>query len=249
MRRVLLWGVACVLCLSTVTADAARISVTPFYFAPDLDVRARIEKNNIGEEIHFEDELGMDDEDVYGITVDLLLGRSNHFLFSYWTVDYDGDQVLSSGFEFNGRLYGAGDRVRSSFDVDTWEFGYAFDLLNFETFRAGFLLNVHWYSVETELTSDANPRNEDSIDLLFPLPGVRVGKGFLENKLWITGQLAGMWWQASGWWDTRAELSFYPIKNLGVSAGYRAMHLDVSDDDDSANMKFDGFTGSVTYRF
>jgi hypothetical protein len=194
----------------------------------------------------------MDDEDVYGVTVDLLLGRSNHFLFSYWTVDYDGNKEITSAaeaFEFNGLLYGVGDRVRSSFDLDTLEFGYAYDLLNFETFRLGFVLNVNWYFAETELTSDVNPTNDDKIDLVFPLPGIRFGKAFLENRLWLTGQFAGMWWQGSDWWDTRAELSFYPIKNLGISGGYRAMHLDVSDDDDSANMKFPGFMGSVTFRF
>ncbi len=248
MKRILVLA-ACLVFLS-VSAFAMEVSVAPVYWDPDLNAKAKIEKNNVGTEIDFTDDLGMDDEGIPGVSVDLKLGRSNHFIFGYWSVGYDGRNRLTRDFSFNGQLYTAGSTVTSSFDLDTIEFGYAFDLLNFESFRLGPVLQVNYYSVDTELKSDlVTASNDEKMDLVFPMPGIRFGMGFLENKLELSGQFAGLFWQGSGFWDGSAALSYYPMKNLGITAGYRVIRLDVSDDDDSADLKLDGPTLSATLRF
>jgi hypothetical protein len=241
--------VGCLWIFTATWAYAVEISVKPYYWGPDLDTRARIEKNNIGDEIDFDRDLDMDDESILGATVGLKLGRSNHFSLAYWGADYDGNTVISRSFRFNGIPYSAGERVRSEFDLDAVELGYAFDIMDFETFRLGLMLNLNAFFIDTELRSDSNPAaNEENLDLLYPLAGIRFGVGFLDNKLQFTGQFGGLWWQGSGWWDGASELSYYPLKNLGISAGYRWMHYDISDDDDSVNMRFEGLTASATLR-
>lgn len=248
MKRILCI-MGCLLFL-TGSAYAVEVSVTPQYCSPDLDAGAKIEKNNIGTEVDFVDDLDMEDEDILGAAVDLKLGRSSHVLVSYWSVGYDGKNTLTRSFDFNGRSYAVGSTVTSSFDLDAWELGYAFDLFNFESFRLGPVLNVNYYSVDTELSSNLIPTsNREKSDLVFPFAGIRFGIGFLENKVELTGQVAGLFWQGSGFWDGSAQLSFYPMENVAITAGYRMIHLDVSDDDDSADFELDGPTLSTTVRF
>ncbi len=91
---------AVLLVLAAATAHALEVSVKPFYWSPDLDTRMRIEQNNIGDDIDLDSDLGMDDEDIYGATIDLGVGRSSHFILSYWTVDYSGDEVIARDFGF-----------------------------------------------------------------------------------------------------------------------------------------------------
>ena len=241
--------VGCLLLAASV-AQAVELSVTPIYWTPDLDANAKIEKNNIGTEVDFVDDLGMDDEDIPGVSVDLLLGRSNHFLFSYWSVGYDGKNTLTRSFDFNGQTYTVGSTVTSSLDVDTYELGYVWDVINFESFRLGPALNVNYYQVEAALRSNLLPTvNDEKFDLVFPMAGIRFGIGFLDNKVELTGRFGGLFWQGSGFWDGAAEVAFRPLQNVAVSAGYRMIHLDVSDDDDSADLQLGGLTVSATYRF
>lgn len=224
---------AVLLVLAGATAHAVEVSVKPLYWSPDLDTRMRVGQNNIGDEIDLASDLGMDDEDIYGATIDLGLTRSSHVILSYWTVDYSGDEVISRDLRYDGRSYVAGSRVRSDFDIDAYELGYAFDLINLESFCAGLLLQLNAFVIDSELRSNLLPiPNEEDFNLLYPLPGIQFGFRFLDNKAAVAGKFGGLWWQGSGWWDGSAELAIYPIKNLGVSAGYRFMHYDISDDDD-----------------
>lgn len=250
MKRVLC--IAGFLLFLTTSAYAVEISVSPEYWDPDLEAEARIEKTVVGDKIDFMDDLGMEDENILGATVDIKLGRSNHFLLSYWSVGYDGKDTnrKKRQFTFNGVTYLSTDVINSSFDLDVFELGYAFDLINFESFRVGFMLNANYYALDMELNTDpATVNSEEKIDLLFPLAGIRFGIGFLDNKVQLAGQFAGLWWQGSGFWDASAELSYHPVENVAITAGYRMIHLDVSDDDDSANLKLDGPTISATLRF
>jgi len=253
MKRVLAIT-GCLFFWLSAAAFAVELSVTPVYWVePSLDARVKIERNAIGEEINLEENLNIVNENIPGVTVDLKLGRSNHFLLSYWSAGYDGRVTLTAGntFDFNGTHYNVvGDTVTSSYDLDVVEVGYAFDLLNFETFRCGFLLNVNYYSFDAEISSVNNPvTNRDKADIVLPLPGLRFGIGFLQNKVELTGQFAGLWFQGDGFWDGSVGLSFHPIDKLAITAGYRRIHLDVSDDDDSANIKLDGPTIGAKLRF
>ena len=242
--------VAVLLVLAAATAHALEVSVKPIYWSPDLDTRARVEQDGIGDEIDLSSDLGMDDEDIYGATIDLGLGRSSHVILSYWTVDYSGNEVLGRDLRYDGRTYDAGSRVRSDFDFDAYELGYAFDLVNFESFYAGLVLQLNAFIIDTELRSNLLPiPDEEDFNLIYPLPAIRFGYRFFNNKAELAGKFGGLWWQGSGWWDASAELAVYPIKNLGLSAGYRFLHYDISDDDDSINFKMDGFTASAVLRF
>jgi hypothetical protein len=252
MNKILYWTI-CFLVVTSVSAHALEVSVTPFYWLPDLDAELKIKRNKIGNTVDFVDDLGMDDDEgVQGGMVDLKFGRSNHFYLSYWSVGYDEkDHELTGTISYNGIVYPSGTSVTSSLDLDTFEGGYAFDLLDFETFRLGFLLNVNWYAVDSKINtlSPSYIENDDKMDLVFPLLGVRSRMGFWGNRIQLSGRFAGLWWHGSGWWDGSAEISYHPYNNLSVAGGYRAIHLDASQDDDVVNIKLDGLIASLTYRF
>jgi hypothetical protein len=250
MRRIV-YTIGCLLLLTT-EIYALDISFTPQYWEPDLAAQARIKKGFVGEKVDFSDDLGMDDEGVIGGTVDKLVGLSGHVILSYWTVDYDGKKVLPRTFDYNGETYVEGSRVKSAFDFDALEFSYANDVHDYRTHRVGFLLGLNWYMSDIQLTTNdpAIPfTNDDKLDLFLPMAGGRFWLGFLDNMIQVSGQMAGLWWHGSGWWDADVKLSVEPIENLTISGGYRYIHLDVSQGDDSANLKLDGPTISATYLF
>ena len=245
----------CFLVVTSVSAQALEVSVKPFYWFPDLDADIRIRKNSIGQRVDFIGDLGLDDDEgIPGVTLGLTLGKSNHFTFSYWWADYNEKfETLRRDIEYKGERYkgpnpGPPDQVSSSLDLDTYEMGYAYDLLNFETFKLGPILNVNYYSIDTVINS-TSVLNDDSLDLILPFVGLRCAKGFWDNRIELSGQFAGLWWHGSGFWDGAVELSYHPLENLSISAGYRAIHLDVSKDRDVANIKLDGATVSATFRY
>jgi hypothetical protein len=246
-----LWIAGCLLLWWSVSAYAMELSVTPQYWKPNLDANARIEKGGVGTPFDLVDDLGMKDEGIPGGTVDLKLG-SNHISLSYWTVGYNGRKTLTRSFDYNGETYTVGTTVNSSFNLDAWELKLASDLLDFGSFRIGPMLNANLYKIDTALdTNDPSIpfNNRASVDLLLPLVGVRFGARFFEDKLEFGGQFGGLWWQGSGFWDGSAKLSFYPIKNFAIEAGYRMIHIDVSKKGDRANLKLDGPTLSATLSF
>jgi hypothetical protein len=249
MNKILSWMI-CFLVATSISAQALEVSVKPFYWFPDLDADIRIRKNSIGQRVDFIGDLGLDDDEgIPGVTLGLTLGKSNHFTFSYWWADYNEKfHTLPRTIQYKGVTYPSGSLVSSSLDLDTYETGYAYDLLNFETFKLGPILNVNYYSIDTVINS-GSVLNDDSLDLILPFVGLRCAKGFWDNRIELSGQFAGMWWHGSGFWDGAAELSYHPLENLSISAGYRAIHLDVSKDRDVANIKLDGATISATFRY
>ena len=252
MNKVLSWTI-CFLVFTSVSAHALEVTVTPFYWLPDLDAELKIKRNKIGNWVDFVDDLGMDDDEgVQGGMVDLKFGRSNHFSLSYWSVGYDEkEHELKQDIFYNGIKYSEGTRVTSALDLDTFEAGYAFDLLDFKTFQLGFLLNVNWYAVDSEINqlSPEVIENDDKMDLVFPLIGLRSRTGFWGNRIQLSGRFAGLWWHGSGWWDGSAEISYHLKNNITLAGGYRAIHVDASDDDDVVNIKLDGLTASVKFQF
>ncbi|NOY53136.1 MAG: hypothetical protein GXP58_05885 [Deltaproteobacteria bacterium] len=248
MKRILLMT-GCVIFWMVSVAAAAEISVKPMYWKPDLNAEAKIQKSSVGEKVDFVNELGLDNESIPGITVDLKLGRSQHFLLSYWSVGYDNhNQNLKTKVRFNGETFSVGTKVSTTLDLDALGAGYAFDLLQSESFRAGFILNVNYYSIYAKLKSSMTS-TDNKANLVLPMPGIRLGAGFLQNKVELTGQLTGLWWKGSGFWDGNVELSYRPINNLSFALGYRAIHFDISDNGDRANVKLEGPSVSATLRF
>ncbi len=250
MKRI--WTIVGGLVLFTsVSAYALEFSITPNIWEPNLDAKVKISRLGIGEAVDFQHDLGLNDEGVLGGAVDMKFGRSNHLQFSYWSVGYDSkNHVLKRNIEYNGRTYTANSQVSSSFDLDAFELEYAYDVLNFESFRFGFLANVNLYAVDTELNSPLfTTPNGDNLHVVLPLVGTRFGFGLLENRVQFTGQIAGLWWQGSGFWDGAVGLTLFPKGRFSVNAGYRVIHLDISDNNDSADLKLEGPTFSATLRF
>jgi len=71
MKKVL-YLMGCLLILTT-SVYAVEVSVAPVYWDPDLEAEARIRRNNIGDTVDFQDDLGLDDESAPGVNIDLKL--------------------------------------------------------------------------------------------------------------------------------------------------------------------------------
>lgn len=251
MKKILVLMVALV--FLSATAFAAEVSVSPIYWwNPNLDGTVSISKAGVGQKVDFVDDLDMEDESIPGVSVEFKLGTSSHFMLSYWSMGYNGSNTLTQAFDFNGKTYTAGSTVKSSFDLNSYGLGYAFDLLDFGSFHIGPMLDLNFYAMNTELsTNDPSIplKNNNRMDLLLPFAGVRFGASFMDNKVELGGEFSGLWWQGNGFWKGSAMLSYYPIKNLGISAGYRMIHLDLSEDGNGVDLKLDGPTLSATFRF
>src|SRR5688572_18309881 len=112
MPKVVILAAALVL-LGPGLAAAQIIDIEGRYWSPALKGSARLEDGGTaGTRFDFEDDLGLEAEDMPELRVSLGLGNAR-FRFAYTHGVFEGDKTLSQPINFEGRTFTAGTRVKS----------------------------------------------------------------------------------------------------------------------------------------
>ncbi|MCF8068900.1 MAG: hypothetical protein K9L30_09975 [Desulfobacterales bacterium] len=233
-------------------ASAAELGVRGYYWFPSLDGSLRVDEAGItGTMLDIEDDLGMDDDNFP--MLEAFAGLGNHHLsFTYYSLEFDGDNTLTRSINFKGRTYSANDDIVSELSFDSYDFMYRYDLIDLENWLAGFSLGlvgrVTIFDGSASVVSSTISEQED-FTLPLPMVGANLHIGILKDFLEARALLTGISYSGDSAYDGMLELSLTPFPFLDIHAGYRTIIVDFDEDDVLVDFDISGPYAAVTVSF
>ncbi|MCK5912884.1 MAG: hypothetical protein KAG12_03335, partial [Desulfuromusa sp.] len=93
------------------------------------------------QKLDLEKDLNLDDSESITAEVALRWGDS-HFSFNYLPISFSGTGTLTVDGDILGEPFSAGNTVKTDLDLDLYEIGYTYYLLNFDDTPARFQLGL-----------------------------------------------------------------------------------------------------------
>ena len=225
-----------------------QVTVTARYFRPKLTAKVKsddIQKYYSSSKVDLVDTLNIDDK-----------SNSPELLFSYrnMKLDYlhfstDGNANLTNepvkvnDYEFNGN-------AKTDLDFDYLKFDVTNPLYHTDNLNVDWSYGIaamHW---KAEVKGDAtvrksgqvayNEHRSESVDFTAPMIGFKASAA-LGSNLSAHASIAGLPLGSYGHiFDSELGLSYYPVSNVDIQAGYRIIDLKIDHDDDYGQFKLDG---------
>ena len=208
--------------------------------------------NGVGQKLDLEKDLNLDDSEDFTAEIALRWG-SSQLSFNYLPISFSGTGTLTVAGEFNGIPFSADDIVKTDLDIDLYDIGYTYYLLNFDDtparFQLGLELAVKIADVDVTF-NDLTQNFVESESATVPIPTVGVRTRIaLADFIGITGRIGYMEFDGNHFLDAEAQLEFSPIPLVGLYAGVRYFDLKVDEDDVFVETKFSGPFAGVLVRF
>ncbi len=208
--------------------------------------------NGVEQEVDLERDLDLDDSGNVTAEIALKWG-SSHFSFNYLPINFSGTGILTVSGEYNGQIFSATDTVKTDLDIDLYDIGYTYYLINFDDLPTRFQLGLELAVKIADVDATFNDLTQGFIEsetttLAIPTLGVRT-RIALADFLGITGRIGYMEFDDNHFLDAEAQLEFSPFPMVGLYAGVRYFDLKIDEDDVFVETKFSGPFAGLLIRF
>jgi len=180
----------------------------------------------IGSRIDFKRDLGMTDQRVPALQVQLRPARSHKLFLQYIPINYTQSTTLNQDIVFNGIRYRLGLPVNSTLDWKTYQFGYEYDFVVKNWGFVGFDLEAKYTDVQVQL---ASPIATEFARARGPIPAIGgIARVYVVPNISITGQVSAF--KIPDSIDSRYNAHYIDLdiygtlnftNNIGVKGGYR----------------------------
>ncbi|MBE0597212.1 MAG: hypothetical protein IH614_08085 [Desulfuromonadales bacterium] len=202
--------------------------------------------------IDFDDDINFGKSEEVMAEAALLLG-SFRLSLGYLPLNFTGTSTLNQTLIFNGQPFSATDTVNGELDVDLWDLGLTWYLLNFDDLPVRLQLGPE-LSVKV-LDGDITLQNRttglrESVSGTVPVPtiGARARLG-LGDFVAVIGRVGYVEYSDNSFLDADAQIEFSPIPLLGLFGGYRYLDIEVDEDDLFIDARFSGPYAGAFLRF
>jgi hypothetical protein len=198
------------------------------------------------------DDLGFDDSENFLVEAALKFG-SFRLYAAYMPVSFSGDEVLTQDINFNGETYIAGSKVDSDLDIDIYQAGLAWYLINVDDLpirlQLGPELSALYIKADAKMKEDVYGLNEsDSINVPLATIGLR-GRIALGDYMGVAGRVGYLGYNGNTFIDADAQVDFSPVPMLGLFAGYRYLDIDIDESGLMIDATFTGPFAGAMVRF
>lgn len=204
------------------------------------------EVNNAGTAIDVENTLGLDDATSAYARARLDVTALGNFYFGYTPLTYDATKTLTNTITFGGATYSASTSVQSEVDLSAYDVAWTASLINAGIAEFELGLNVKMVDGVVTLNNGTTSR---TADLTIPVPMVkavlRVDGPFVSAEL--DGSAIG--YGGNTFSDVTAQVKLSPMPLFYLSAGYRAIDLELEDGNKYAFVKSSGPFMAVGFEF
>jgi len=208
--------------------------------------------NGVGTKLDLERDLNLDDSENVTAEIALKWGDSQ-LSFNYLPISFSGTGTLTVSGEFNGEAFSADDSVKTDLDINLYDIGYTYYILNFDDLPARFQLglevavkiadvDVTFYDLTQNFTKS------ESGTAPIPTVGARA-RVALADFLGITGRFGYMEFDDNHFLDAEAQLEYSPLPLVGIYAGFRYFDLKIDEDDIFVETQFSGPFAGLMLRF
>lgn len=209
-----------------------------------------VSNGGVGTKVDMEDDLGFDDSEDFMAEAAVQLGPFR-LAAGYLPLQFSGHGALSTEIKFGDQTFSIGDVVDSDVDIDLYDVGLTWYLLNFDDLpvrlQIGPELSVKY--VDADLTMKSSIASEsESVSAPIPTVGLR-GRVGLSDFLGLVGRIGYLEYDSNSFLDADVQVEFSPLPLVGLFAGYRYFDLEVDESDVFLDVTFDGPYGGAFVRF
>ncbi|MCM2264885.1 MAG: hypothetical protein NDI73_06810 [Desulfuromonadales bacterium] len=205
----------------------------------------------LGSTIDMDDDLEFDDSEDLNLEAALQLGDFRLFA-AYLPINFSGDGILRETVDFDGETFVAGSHVKSEVDIDIYEAGLAWYLINVDDLPArvqlGPELAVKYVDASIDMRDDSGLSKAESVGAPLPTVGLR-GRVAVADLLGVVGRAGYMEYDGNSFLDVDAQVEFSPVPMVGLFAGYRYLDIDIDEDDFLIDASFKGPYAGALIRF
>lgn len=209
-----------------------------------------------GSPIDLEQDLGFDDSKNLTAEVALQLGNLR-LAAGYLPIRFSGNGTLNRTVNFNGQTYSGSVQTSSDVDIDLYDVGLSYNILNFDDLPVRFQLGpeIAVKIVDAKLTLDGQEdmtgtplHEEESVTAPIPTIGARMRVG-IADYFAVVGRVGYLKYQDNSFLDADGQLEFSPIPLLGIYGGYRYFDVKVDESDLFLDTRFSGPYAGAFVRF
>ncbi|MCK4502006.1 MAG: hypothetical protein KAU22_03160 [Desulfuromonadales bacterium] len=208
--------------------------------------------DGVGTEVDLEKDLNLDDSENVTAEIALKWGDSQ-FTFNYLPISFSGTGVMTRSIDFNGVTYNIGTSVKTDLDMDIYDVGYTYYLLNFDDLPTRFQLGLELAVKIADINISLNDQTlglVESISVTAPIPTIGLrARIALADFIGVVGRVGYVEYDGNNFLDAEAQIEFSPIPMVGLYAGYRYFDLKIDEDDVFVETKFTGPFGGLLVRF
>lgn len=222
------------------------------YATIDPDGRFAGEDGGVATEVDFDDDLSFDESDNIVAEAALQLGRFR-ISAGYLPLDFSGSGTLNRDITFGGQTFSANTDVVSDVEIELYDFGLAFHILDVDDgpvrLQLGPEVAVKIADVDMSIR-ETSGGNQESVDGVAPVPTIG-GRGRLAfgDYLGIVGRVGYLEIDDNSFLDADVQIEFSPLPLIGVFAGYRYIDVDVDESGVVLKSTFAGPYAGVLMRF
>lgn len=206
----------------------------------------------VGTKIDFDDDLGYDDSEEIYLEAALQLGDFRLFA-SYMPIEFSGEGVLSKDIIFNGETFPVNSVISSDVDIDIYETGLAWHLINLDDLPAriqfGPEIAVKYIDANIDMQESLLGISE-SESASVPLPSIGLrGRVAFADFVGLIGRATYLEYDDNSFLDLDAQVELSPFPLVGIFAGYRYLDIEVEEDSVFIDGTLDGPYAGALIRF
>ncbi|MGK2905643.1 MAG: hypothetical protein ACSLFH_04770 [Desulfuromonadales bacterium] len=205
-----------------------------------------------GTALDVENDMGIGDSKDFFVEAALQLGSFRLFA-AYLPLSFSGDSVLTRDISFNGETFFQSSRVESEVDIDIYEAGLAWYMINLDDapvrLQFGPEIAVKYVDASVELRDNDYALSEkDSFGVPVPTLGARARVG-VADYLGVIGRIGYTKYSGNSFLDFDGQVELSPLPMVGIFAGYRYLDIDVDENDVFIDADFSGPYAGALVRF
>jgi outer membrane protein len=249
-RFTMLFLLFCLVALPVRADELLSLKVGYLLLEPQGDFAAEVD--GVGTLIDVEDDLNFDDSKGVTAEVGLQLG-SFRLSAGYLPLSFSGDASLNRDVVFDGQTFTANTQVSSDIDVDLYDIGLTWYLLNTDEMpvrvQLGPELAVKVADAEVSMTDRTIGITEEASGVA-PIPTVGLrGRVAFGDMFGIVGRVGYISYSDNSFLDAEVQVEFSPVPMVGIYAGYRLFDIDIDENDVLLDLRFSGPFAGVMVRF
>jgi hypothetical protein len=165
----------------------------------------------------------------------------------------DSEELFAEILIFNGKTFLVNSEVSSSVDMDIYDLGLTWNILNIDDLpvrvQLGPELSVKVVDANVSMVDHTTDLSEnDSLTAPVPTLGARARIG-LSDWAALVGRVGYMEYDGNSFLDVDGQIEFSPIPLIGVFAGYRYLDLEIDESGLFIDATLDGPYVGVLARF
>jgi outer membrane protein len=201
--------------------------------------------------VDIEDDLGIDSDDnaVFYLALEHGVPVLPNLRAQHFSLDVDGNNVLSRTIEFNGQVFALSDAVTTVVDLTQSDAVFYYEVLdNAVSLDLGLAVSLLDGSIEVGNGIDSASADFDEV---VPMLYAKVRADLPLTGLWVGAKAQGMSYDDNSLIEFDAQIGWESEVGFGIEAGYRAVQikLDTFDDVDNAEIDVSGPYAAINYHF